>query len=73
MQKKIEFFFIYLILAEVPLLLGDETVPITELLDPFFVKSGGLMILSLDDDERLLGSVASMSCTFLLTYAASSH
>jgi hypothetical protein len=36
-------------------------VPPTELLEDFLVKIGGLMILSLDDDDRLLGSAASMS------------
>lgn len=46
-------------------------VPPTELLDAFFVNMGGLIILSLDDDDLLLGSVPSMSCTFLLTNAAS--
>lgn len=52
--------------------LGDVVdVPPTELLEDFFVKIGGLIMLSLDDDDLLLGSVASISCTFLLTYAAS--
>lgn len=45
--------------------------PDTELLDDFFVSSGGLMMLSLDDEDRLLGSAASMSWIFLLMYAAS--
>lgn len=48
-------------------------IPPTELLEPFLIKIGGLIMLSLDDDDLLLGSAASMFCTFLLTYAASSH
>lgn len=36
-------------------------VPVTELLDDFFVRIGGLMMLSLDDEDLLLGSAASMS------------
>jgi len=36
-------------------------VPPTELLEDFFMRIGGLMMLSLDDDERLLGSAASIS------------
>lgn len=45
-----------------PVELGDVVdVPLTELLEDFFVKIGGLMMLSLDDDDLLLGSVASIS------------
>lgn len=37
----------------------------------FFFKIGGLLVLSLLDDDRLLGSLCSMSCTRLLMYCAS--
>lgn len=36
-------------------------IPPTELLEDFFVRIGGLMMLSLDDEDLLLGSVASIS------------
>lgn len=42
----------------------------TELLLPFF-RIGGLFVLSLLDEDRLFGSLFSMSCTFLLMQAAS--
>jgi hypothetical protein len=42
----------------------------TELLDPFF-NIGGFIMLSLDDDDLLLGSEFSISITFLLMQAAS--
>lgn len=52
----------YLTTCPLELELDDVVeVPPTELLDAFFVRIGGLMMLSLDDDERLLGSAASMS------------
>lgn len=47
-----------------PLGLEDAEVidePPTELLDDFFVRIGGLMMLSLDEEDLLLGSAASMS------------
>lgn len=59
----------YLITGPEGVVLVDDVVEVqpTELLEFFFVKIGGLMILSLDDDDLLLGSIFSISCTFLLT------
>ena len=54
---------------------GDDGADEEDVVDPFvaiiavlefFFKIGGLMILSLDDEDLLLGSLASIAVTFLL-------
>lgn len=48
---------------------GGELFVIDVLL--FFFNIGGLLVLSLLDDDLLVGSLCSMSCTFLLIHCAS--